>query len=474
VFNNAILQDVSEKNRVSFPTQRYDSCKVVMKRQRKSSSPARDDDVADYDASVSGSIRSSRGTRTRNRTIKPQQGIERSMAPLSNFSMPAFSNLGSLSSIGSEFASAQATGLMHADFSFQPYASFPGSAEGSLSASTANVADLPGGEFSPMYSGNIAAACEAANQEVVQKHNDHPKDDDEEIQRKKAASRIVAWQSRERKRIEMEVLQERSAELTRRNAKLKSENDRLKLLIAHLKAVASNPVALMPFIQAEPFLGTTSSWTGSGRTGRTTALKSRVTTDPPSRSETSRESTQPSLQTYPPLFPGGQPLFGYPSAPGTVTMSPFFDTSRFLQQTQRQGEPPLPQQNQQIGLSLADHPALQQRIQTQQRPGSQDTAVPIEAASRPLLGLHEVAPLARLQGTLQGQQAPGFEIRRYSILPHARQLEDMHGAPPFDITSLLLPPGNLHVDVPLIRAIPKRRDTHDIEDDYQEKKKDTE
>jgi hypothetical protein len=148
-------------------------------------------------------------------------------------------------------------------------------------------------------------------------------------------------------------------------------------------------------------------------------------------------------------------------------LSPFFNAPNFLRQTQGKAEPPSQQHNQPIGLSLGDLAGMQPRLQTQERPRHHDTAFPNIATSRTLLG----APLAGLHGTRQSRQPTGVELRRYSILPHPPQPDDVRGVPPLDITTLLLPPGNLHVDVPLVRAVPKRRDTEDTQVDSQVKKK---
>ena len=100
-----------------------------------------------------------------------------------------------------------------------------------------------------MYGGNIAAACQATNdfvqeQSIQQGAGGGGGEDggqvenavDDEKQKQRASSRLIAWHSRERKRIEFEVLQERKDELTGRNASLKQENERLKLVINYLKS----------------------------------------------------------------------------------------------------------------------------------------------------------------------------------------------------------------------------------------------
>ena len=87
-----------------------------------------------------------------------------------------------------------------------------------------------------LYGGNIAAACRATNESVVTSRQEDT-DDDKEKQRQRASNRLTAWQSRERKRIEFEVMQERKAELTRKNAELKKENEQIRLLIRRIKAV---------------------------------------------------------------------------------------------------------------------------------------------------------------------------------------------------------------------------------------------
>jgi hypothetical protein len=61
----------------------------------------------------------------------------------------------------------------------------------------------------------------------------------EEKRRQRASRRLTAWQSRERKRIEIEVLQERKTELKGRNEELTRENEQLQLVINHLKKKAA-------------------------------------------------------------------------------------------------------------------------------------------------------------------------------------------------------------------------------------------
>jgi hypothetical protein len=85
-----------------------------------------------------------------------------------------------------------------------------------------------------LYGGNIAAACLATNESVVYTRKAET-DSDRDKQRQRASSRLTAWQSRERKRIEFEVMQERKAELTQRNNEIRTENDEMKRLIQRLK-----------------------------------------------------------------------------------------------------------------------------------------------------------------------------------------------------------------------------------------------
>lgn len=90
-----------------------------------------------------------------------------------------------------------------------------------------------------LYGGNIAAACQATNAvvEVHQRTRDETKAvDDDDKRKQRANSRLTAWQSRERKRIEFEVLQEREAELKSRNLELMQENQQLKMIIGSFKA----------------------------------------------------------------------------------------------------------------------------------------------------------------------------------------------------------------------------------------------
>ena len=87
-----------------------------------------------------------------------------------------------------------------------------------------------------LYGGNIAAACRATNEAVVHERQEEA-DDDKEKQRQRASNRLTAWQSRERKRIEFEVMQERKVELTRKNAELTKENTQMRLLIRRIKAL---------------------------------------------------------------------------------------------------------------------------------------------------------------------------------------------------------------------------------------------
>jgi hypothetical protein len=102
------------------------------------------------------------------------------------------------------------------------------------------------------YVGNVAAACLATNEAIVKRgergtegkeepQQQQRKDEqaEEEKLRQRASSRVIAWQSRERKRIVIEVLQERQTELKGRNHELNRENEQLKLAISHLKKKAA-------------------------------------------------------------------------------------------------------------------------------------------------------------------------------------------------------------------------------------------
>lgn len=90
-----------------------------------------------------------------------------------------------------------------------------------------------------LYSGNIAAACQATNAVVEVHHQTRDEEkavEDNDKRRQRANSRLTAWQSRERKRIEFEVLQEREAELKNRNLELEQENEQLKLIIGNVRS----------------------------------------------------------------------------------------------------------------------------------------------------------------------------------------------------------------------------------------------
>ncbi len=90
-----------------------------------------------------------------------------------------------------------------------------------------------------LYGGNIAAACQATNAVVEVHHRTRDEEkaiEDDEKKRQRANSRLTAWQSRERKRIEFEVLQEREAELKKRNMVLHQENKQLQLIIRSLRS----------------------------------------------------------------------------------------------------------------------------------------------------------------------------------------------------------------------------------------------
>jgi hypothetical protein len=112
--------------------------------------------------------------------------------------------------------------------------------------STANAAGMEEGKSNndvtldpwALYGGNIAAACRATNSSVTEQeaHKGDDIDTDAEKHRQRASSRLTAWQSRERKRIEFEVLQERKEELNERNLRLERENEHIKVLIEQLKA----------------------------------------------------------------------------------------------------------------------------------------------------------------------------------------------------------------------------------------------
>jgi hypothetical protein len=100
-----------------------------------------------------------------------------------------------------------------------------------------------------LYGGNVAAACQATNEVAGTSHQYSSKDEEqrsrkvaieEEVNdekvRQRAHSRLTAWQSRERKRIEFEVLQERQTELKSRKVQLQQQNNYLKQVIENLKA----------------------------------------------------------------------------------------------------------------------------------------------------------------------------------------------------------------------------------------------
>jgi hypothetical protein len=105
------------------------------------------------------------------------------------------------------------------------------------------------------YGGNIAAACLATNDAVVERErgtegNEEQQQDGktEENRRQRTNRRLTAWQSRERKRIEIKVLQERQSELKGRNEELNRENEQLKLVIkaARKRIGANNPLTPAP------------------------------------------------------------------------------------------------------------------------------------------------------------------------------------------------------------------------------------
>lgn len=122
---------------------------------------------------------------------------------------------------------------------FDPLKGMPGRdiLRGNRNQQTANTID-------PwvFYDGNIAAACFATNDDIMERErgaeDDRKRKQDEiseEKRRQRASSRLTAWQSRERNRIEFEVLQERQTELKSRNEDLKKENDQLQRVIKTLK-----------------------------------------------------------------------------------------------------------------------------------------------------------------------------------------------------------------------------------------------
>jgi hypothetical protein len=97
-----------------------------------------------------------------------------------------------------------------------------------------------------LYGGNVAAACLATNDTVVKREGRGPEGNekqqqqqDEEKRRQRASNRLTGWQSRERKRIVIEVLQDRKTALKGRNEELNRENEQLKLVINHLNKKAA-------------------------------------------------------------------------------------------------------------------------------------------------------------------------------------------------------------------------------------------
>ena len=95
-----------------------------------------------------------------------------------------------------------------------------------------------------LYEGtNIATACAAANAEGeghdVDDATSTHSEESEKKRRRRASNRLIAWQSRERKRIELEALQERKEDLESRNVGLRTENENLRSIIQRLQHMQS-------------------------------------------------------------------------------------------------------------------------------------------------------------------------------------------------------------------------------------------
>ncbi|KAL3915024.1 MAG: hypothetical protein SGILL_005840 [Bacillariaceae sp.] len=287
-----------------------------------------------------------------------------------------------------------------------------------------------------LYEGNIAAACEAANQEAAQKQNESPQEqEDENIRRKKAASRITAWQSRERKRIEMEVLQERKADLTQRNSDIRSENEHLRMLIARLKTVIANPSAPRTSQQqGETLSESLSSALAAQPFGPTATQSSLLGLDALTR-QAAAQSASSSSST---------PFRGYDISSGhLLNESALVAAALGLQPlTSLTSQNPNP-----FAFGLSGNTMLNPNQQIQQRPDGQGSNFPPNIyssqvpLSRALLGLQDmIAPLTRQQASLPGHQLAGISQAQQLIVPTERQ-EDIRGVPPLSISSVAAPAG---------------------------------
>jgi hypothetical protein len=284
-----------------------------------------------------------------------------------------------------------------------------------------------------LYGGNIAAACEASNEETAQKLKESSKNDaeDQHLQKKKAA-RIIAWQSRERKRIEIEVLQETQAELLHRNSELKYKNAQLRLIIDAIKSALPENRSIG---------GISNENDSSRRMDYESVLGRSVYTQPSAQQSlgypSSTSITAPAVGSshVPPGFPVTGTLPNFASSPGTQRPQPIL-------------LPPPLQRFEQI-LTSPSH-----LISTQ---GS--------LLTRDLLCIHDIAPILARQHGIQGQQtSSGTDDETGKISPPSQNNmppEVGQGGLPIDISSLLTPPSYQHVNVPLIRIIPKRKHVDD-------------
>ncbi len=309
-------------------------------------------------------------------------------------------------------------------------------------------------ETSKLYGGNIAVACKATNAEVAQKSKEASVSGNEENQRKKAASRIVAWQSRERKRIEMEVLQEWQVELARRNDDLKSENERLRLLVERFKSATANPEKQAVLPPSNSLSGSTGSGVPetpvpfSGVQGRAVP-------------NGNGEASQLLYATAQPTGVWNTGFVGDHSAVPSGYHPMIY--SNFSQQ-----QPPW--------SPTTDVSRPQHRDNVQQKPPHQTRSITAEVfsmqgpTSHNLLRVQDaVARLSGQRDTMTEQESTHMDPERNPISSPSLQPEDMRGVPPRIFPSWQFPVGNLHVDIPLIRALPRRKEPPDINEDTSEK-----
>lgn len=330
-----------------------------------------------------------------------------------------------------------------------------------------------------LYGGNIAAACVAANEEVVKRRSEGvTEDEDQERKRLRDSSRLIAWQSRERKRIEMEVLRERQTQLQQENQELRKENEQLQSIIQWLKSVIQASSAEHPRTAAagrdQPTSGMSPGMIFLGSPQSTTTGTSDLISRPyPALSNTSKPPSvplpigimgraqpqsvqfheQPQHLNLPHLLQGTNPpvnLFPYLGQVIPLGLPSLHNANSYPfhqeQLYQRHLQEHFMQQNNSDFFSAA------QGILAHSLLGTNDIVSPLnrphfnDSRDHRLLG-NDYSQEQKQESILEGSPT-----RADSILMQS-------GGFPLDISALLRPTEDFQVNVPLVRVPEAKQDT---------------